>query len=109
MTKTNGSAPPDPLDEVDEAIAELEGENWDEVTGETHVHVAPGGHVSLGQSGKFSAVELPTKPDSGPPPPWPARVALSLVRAVDSWPKALVALALLLLVGLAIWRGVTLP
>jgi hypothetical protein len=73
----------------------------EEVTGQVHVHV--------GQTGRFQAVEPVTRPDAAPAPvsetPKVAKGAVSILNAVDSWPKAFALLVLALLVAFAIWRG----
>lgn len=83
---------------------ELEGIEWDEPT-------QPNIHVHLGNAGGFKAADLPTVPDNekpeSDPPPKAAKWALALIRAVDNWPRALVAVAILVLAGFAIWKGVT--
>jgi hypothetical protein len=106
MSRANGASPPDPLDELDHAIAELEGEDWEEATGQTHVHAAPGSTIVVDQTGKHRALQV-TLPDnekpSVPPPSGLAKVATSFLGAVRGWPQALVALGIIALAAFWIW------
>jgi hypothetical protein len=61
VSRLNGAAPPDPLDDLDEVIAELEGNEWEvisEVT-ENHWHLPKGTVVDADASGKMRAVSAP--------------------------------------------------
>lgn len=76
----------------------------EEVTGQAQIHVN-GGTVLVGETGRFAAVETPTKPDNVRPPasepPKVAKAAVSIIQAVNN-PYALGALALLV-AALWIW------
>lgn len=107
----NGKVPPR-TDRVRTLAGKLYDLEDDEIT-ETHIHLPPGATVET-QRGRVRAVSVPdaevTKPDHDKPesdPPKAAKWALALIRAVDNWPRALVAVAILVLAGLAIWKGVT--
>lgn len=87
----------------------------DELSGQPQIHVN-GGTVLLGDTGKFPAVrpEEITKPDAAlraPISDTPAKVkaAKSFFEVFPGWGRVLVALAILGVVGLAIWKGVSLP
>lgn len=111
MARGNGKAPPDPLDELDEVIAELEGNDWQEVT-ENHIHVElpKGTTLEADRTGRLKAISMPdteiTKPDiprpsSEPPKSSIAGAAVAVIRSVNN-PYALGALALLV-VALWVW------
>jgi len=113
---TNGKAPPDPLDELEEAIAELEGEEWEEIT-ETQVIAQPGSTVIVDQTGKHQALradDLPTRPDMiRPPKPDStapkARFALAVLdRIQPPWLRVPVVLAVIGAVVFLVERGVRL-
>ena len=110
----NGKPPADPLDHTREAISELEGSAWkeEEPTGQTHVHAAPGATVVVEQTGKFKALAV-TRPDASPGPisqtPERVRAAKSFLEVFPGWGRVVVAVAVLVVVGLAIWKGVSLP
>jgi hypothetical protein len=96
---------------LDEAIAELEGEDWEEVTGRTDIHVAPGGQVVVDQTGRFQAVEPRTRPDAAPAPvstgPTDPRLRglRALLAPLPPWGQVIVLVALISVLGLAVWRG----
>lgn len=77
----------------------------DEITGQAQIHVN-GGTVVVGETGRFSAVETPTRPDNPSPPSDPPKVvksAVSFLGAVKGWPQALVGLGVLALIGFYLW------
>jgi hypothetical protein len=60
VSRLNGTKPPDPLDDLDEVIAELEGNEWEvisEVT-ENHWHLPKGTTVDTDATGKMRAISL---------------------------------------------------
>jgi hypothetical protein len=108
---TNGSKPRDPLDETKAAIGELEGSSWEEeereIT-ETHVHVAPGAIVNVGDTGKHRAVQV-TRPDNDKPSTIPPSkrggvfgFVLALVDRIPAYQRGLVVVAL---AGLYAWKS----
>jgi hypothetical protein len=116
VSKLNGSKPPDPLDDLDEVIAELEGNDW-EVISEVHeqTFVFPERARTTVETdkatGRTKVVSIPdeevTRNDHPKPESrWPERagdVATRLIAAVDR-PERLAALALLLaLAAFAAW------
>jgi hypothetical protein len=110
VSKLNGHAPPDPLDELDDVIAELEGSEWDdeEITAEHYIHVEKGGTVIVDQTGKNRAMSkqeadeitltdhgaLP-KQQSDPPPSKvsPLSIAWLMAKKFPPWGAVLVAIA----------------
>jgi hypothetical protein len=69
----NGSAAPDPLDDLDDVIEELEGSEWDDElkTGDIHIYPPAGAKFEAGtdSTGKFKASSIPDSdpPDAEPP------------------------------------------
>jgi hypothetical protein len=95
VSKLNGAQPSDPLDDLDDVIAELEGSEWDdeEIT-ETNITVEKGATVVI--TGKHQAMSqgqaaAVTKPDnekpSDPPPSKvsPLAVAWLGVKRMPPW------------------------
>jgi len=90
--------------------AELDGLD-DEVT-ETQIIVQPGATVHVDQTGRHRAMsDEITKTDHGSPPRksgWPERVSGALqplLGGLTPWGRALILLALIAVLGLAVWRG----
>jgi hypothetical protein len=107
MSRANGKSPPDPLDDLDDVIAELESSNWDDedadITAEHIIEAvragaaaATGGHKAMS---KHDAEEV-TKTDHGiqtePPPSKlsPLAIAWLFVRKFPPWGAVIVALAI---------------
>lgn len=98
--------PSSPSSDHTDRLRELADEADDadeEVTGQVHVHV--------GQPGRFQAVESVTRPDAAPAPlstgPTDPRVR-GLGWLLDKLPekhRVWVVLALIVLVGVVLWRG----
>jgi hypothetical protein len=102
VTRANGAHPPDPLDELDDVIAELEGSGWEEEITETQIIVQPGATVHVDQTGRHAALttnNIPTKPDNPAPDSQspskvsPVTVVFVAVRKMPPWGVVLVALA----------------
>jgi hypothetical protein len=99
----NGATAPDPLDDLDDVIHELEGSEWDEEITETNITVEKGATVVI--TGKHQAVSEEQaaavtkpdneKPDTQPPPSKvsPVTVVFVAVRKMPPWGVVLVALA----------------
>jgi hypothetical protein len=104
VTKLNGSQPSDPLDELDDVIAELEGSEWDdeEIT-ETNITVEKGATVVV-TTGKHAAMSkdqaeeitvtdhgVPQK-QSDPPPSKVSLLAIGWVAAKRAPPWGIIIL-----------------
>lgn len=97
MSRLNGKAPPDALEELDDVIAELEGQEWDEVSG-SHITVNV-----VDQTGKFKAMD--TVPDNPRPKQesLPEKVIDAVAELPDkakTWSQASVAIAIVVCVTL---------
>jgi hypothetical protein len=113
LTRANGSKPDDPLDELDDVIAELEGSEWadEEITAEHYIHAEPGSTVIVDQTGKHRPVKADDRPTPSDPPSQPAKARFALAvldRIQPPWLRAPVVLFALAIVGLLVWRGVAL-
>lgn len=98
-----------------ELADELEAKD-DEITEtQLHVHLNGGGAVQVDQTGKFKALpaDEPTKPFASREPisETPARVkaARSFLEIYGPTGRVVVTVAILLLIGFAIWHGVKIP
>lgn len=113
MSKLNGSAAPDPLDELDDVIAELEGSEWDddEITAEHILEAvkvgaaaASGKHqaMSKDQAEEITLTDPNIKRPSSVPPK--VRALEHILAATNTWPKV-VALAVIVaaVVALVLW------
>lgn len=114
MSRGNGSAAPDPLDDLEEVIADLEGSEWEDETTETNI-IVQGGVVNVDNTGKHRALQVsqddrltPSDPPSQPPK---ARFALAVLdRIQPPWLRAPVVIVVVLVVAALVWRGaVALP
>jgi hypothetical protein len=112
----NGAKPPDPLDDLDEVIAELEGNEW-EVISEVHeqTFVFPERARTTVETdkatGRTKVVSIPdeevTKADHAKPesrlPERLGGVASQLIGQVNTLPKLFALLALVALAAFAAW------
>jgi Fe-S-cluster formation regulator IscX/YfhJ len=105
VTRSNGSHPDDPLDELDDVIAELEGSEWDdEITAEHLLEAVKAGAAAATGKHQAIAAETPTRPDHRPPDSTPPKLKLFDPARIDTAPKAVAFVALLVaVVALAIW------
>lgn len=116
MSRGNGAAPPDPLEELDDVIAELEGSEWadEEITAEHYIHAEPGSTVIVDQTGKHRAVkgnEDITQTDHGVParaqqdslPEKAAEAVGDVIGRVDTWQRVAALALLVALAAFAAW------
>jgi hypothetical protein len=115
VSRLNGAKPPDPLDDLDEVIAELEGNEWEvisEVT-ENHWHLPKGVQLEADATGRMKAISIPdheaTKPDNPRPETVPPRgkFILAVLNTIQPpWLRFPIVLALIGAVVLLILKGV---
>lgn len=88
-------------------------EEWDENSAVT-VQAAPGAIVNVGGTGKFAAVDVPTRPDNpAPAPPSSAPTVAKgiahVLREVNTWPRVVGLALLVLAIVVALVLRVALP
>jgi hypothetical protein len=110
MSRANGAAPHDPLDDLDDVISELEGSEWDDEITETNITVEKGATVVI--TGKHQAVSKDqaaavTKPDNPPPDSQPpkAKFALAVLATLPPHWRGPVVVVALGILGILVWRG----